>query len=92
MFEPPAPRYDWGQRVAAVVDLSNDGSFPEQPEAALLVAQGELGEVVRVGNFVPGNVPVYLVDFGASGVVGCREEEIALANDAGVQACGSQTP
>ena len=80
MFEMPEPRYSWGQQVAALVDLFNDGSFPQQPEGALLVAQGATGEVVRVGHFVPGHVPVYLIDFGAAGVVGCREEEIVRAD------------
>ena len=83
MIEPAPAQFQWGQVVAAAMDLFNDGSFPEQAQDALLVAQGQTGEVVRIGHFVPGNQPVYLVDFGSGRVVGCREEEIVLANTAG---------
>jgi len=80
MFEPAPPRFEWGQVVAAALDLYNDGSFPEQGEGALLVAQGRKGEVVRVGHYVAANQIVYLVDFGSGRVVGCREDEIVLAD------------
>lgn len=89
MFEPPRPRFEWGQRVAAALDLWNDGSFPQQSEGALLVAQGHVGEVVRVGHHVEANVPVYLVDFGSGLIVGCREEEIALAGRPDVPPCAA---
>jgi nitrogen fixation protein NifZ len=86
MAERAPAQFEWGQVVAAAMDLFNDGSFPEEAEGALLVAQGRTGEVVRVGHYVPGNQPVYLVDFGTGRVVGCREDEIVLAgtkNNAG---------
>lgn len=79
MFEAAPARFEWGQVVAAALDLFNDGSFPAQAQGALLVAQGQTGEVVRVGHYVATNQPVYLVDFGSGRVVGCREEEIVLA-------------
>jgi nitrogen fixation protein NifZ len=47
MMETSAPRYEWGQRVQAAADLFNDGSYPEQPSEALLVQNGEAGEVVQ---------------------------------------------
>src|SRR5450756_435867 len=37
MIEPRLPRYQWGQRVKAQVNLHNDGSFPDAPLEALLV-------------------------------------------------------
>jgi hypothetical protein len=40
MMEPAQPKYDWGQRVRAVIDLVNDGSFPEAAEGELLVPAG----------------------------------------------------
>jgi nitrogen fixation protein NifZ len=75
--EPAVPLYQWGQRVQAVVDLFNDGSYPECPEDALLVKAGDTGEVVQLGTHVESNVLVYLVEFGEKRVVGCLEREIA---------------
>lgn len=76
MFEPRMPKYQWGQRVKALADLANDGSFPDAEPGALLVAMGSTGEIVQVGNHTEANVPVYLVEFGERRVVGCFEEEI----------------
>lgn len=78
MFEPREPKYQWGQRVCAQLDLVNDGSYPEQPAETLLVARGDVGEIVQIGHHVEANLPVYMVDFSGR-VVGCLEEEIGLA-------------
>ncbi|HVZ52577.1 MAG TPA: nitrogen fixation protein NifZ [Pseudolabrys sp.] len=77
MIEPATPKYQWGQRVRASVDLLNDGSFPEQPIDALLASSGDVGEIVQVGTHVESNTAVYLVEFGPNRVVGCLETEIA---------------
>lgn len=77
MIEPRTPKYDWGQRVVAEVDLLNDGSYPERGAEALLVEKGTLGEVVQVGMHTDSNTPVYMVEFSGGCVVGCLEEEIA---------------
>jgi nitrogen fixation protein NifZ len=77
MIEPRAPKYRWGQAVQACIDLHNDGSYPEQPEQALLVGTGTPGEIVQIGTLVESSVPVYLVEFQTGHVVGCLEEEIA---------------
>jgi len=76
MIEPRQPKYQWGQRVKAVVDLHNDGSFPNAPLEALLVGIGDTGEIVQVGTHTEQNMPIYLVEFGEKLVVGCLEEEI----------------
>ncbi len=76
MFEPRMPKYQWGQRVRAEIDLHNDGSFPDAPAEALLVKVGDIGEIVQVGTHTEANMPVYLVEFGERLVVGCLEEEI----------------
>ncbi len=76
MIEPRLPRYQWGQRVKALVDLRNDGSFPDAAIEALLVNTGDVGEIVQVGTHTEANLPVYLVEFGERLVVGCLEEEI----------------
>jgi len=76
MTEPRLPKYQWGQRVKALVALHNDGSFPDAAAAALLVNVGDTGEIVQVGQHVEANIPVYLVEFSERLVVGCLEEEI----------------
>jgi nitrogen fixation protein NifZ len=77
MIEVREPKYQWGQRVSAALNLYNDGSFPERPLEALLVNAGDSGEIVQVGTHVESNTPVYLVEFNEQLVVGCLEEEIA---------------
>lgn len=76
MTEPAVPKFQWGQRVRATLDLYNDGTFPECPAEALLVRSGDAGEIVQVGTHVETNTPVYLVEFGERRVVGCLEGEI----------------
>lgn len=86
MFDLREPKFRWGQRVAATVDLFNDGSHPEVPIDELLVAVGASGEIVQVGHHEEANIPIYMVEFadGPSGVdgaprpcvVGVLEEEI----------------
>ena len=76
MIEPRLPRYQWGQRVKALIDLHNDGTFPDKPPEDLLVGVGAQGEIVQVGSHEETNIPVYLVEFGEHLVVGCLEEEI----------------
>jgi nitrogen fixation protein NifZ len=41
MIEPRIPKYQWGQRVKALIDLHNDGSFPNKPADAMLVGVGD---------------------------------------------------
>ncbi len=77
MNELREPRYQWGQPVVAAVDLFNDGSFPNQPQGALLARAGEPGEIVQVGSHVDSNTPIYLVQFHELRVVGCLEEELS---------------
>ena len=76
MIEPAVPKYQWGQRVRASLDLYNDGSFPDWPAQALLVRSGDRGEIVQVGTHTDTNTPVYLVEFAENRVVGCLEGEI----------------
>lgn len=76
MFEPRLPKYQWGQQVRCLVDLVNDGSYPNVPEDAMLAATGTVGEIVQVGSHVDSNTPIYLVEFDQKFVVGCLEEEI----------------
>ena len=77
MIDPRQPKYQWGQRVRCLIDLVNDGSYPNVEEDALLVEAGGAGEIVQVGAHVDSNTPVYLVEFSEKYVIGCLEEEIA---------------
>lgn len=76
MIDPRDPKYRWGQAVHALTDLHNDGSYPDSPVDALLVREGDRGEIVQVGTHVESGTPVYLVEFSGGSVVGCLEEEI----------------
>jgi nitrogen fixation protein NifZ len=78
MIEPRMPKYGWGQRVRAGVDLFNDGSYPDAAEGALLVCSGDPGEIVNVGTHVKSSTPIYLVEFPENRVVGCLEEELLV--------------
>jgi nitrogen fixation protein NifZ len=78
MMEPRIAKFDWGQRVAACVDLFNDGTYPDVAADVLLVGQGTPGEVVQVGMHEESSTPVYMVEFPGNRVVGCLEEEITL--------------
>ncbi len=87
MFELREAKYEWGQRVTAVADLFNDGSHPDVPLDALLVAEGAAGEIVQIGHHEEANLPIYMVEFAAGPaggdgsprpcVIGVLEEEIA---------------
>lgn len=79
MSDSAIPKFQWGQPVWTLVDLFNDGSFPGVPDAALLVAAGDRGEVVQIGAHVETNTNVYMVEFDGSRVVGCLEDELAAS-------------
>jgi len=76
------PKFQWGQPVAAVVDLFDDGSFPGAQEESLLVAAGTAGAVVQTGVHTESGTNVYMVEFGKH-VVGCREDEIVALHSTG---------
>jgi nitrogen fixation protein NifZ len=77
MNEPREAQYQWGQQVVALVDLVNDGTYPDLAPDAILAETGSEGEIVQVGHHTETNQPVYMVDFNGL-VVGCLEEEILL--------------
>jgi nitrogen fixation protein NifZ len=74
--DPRLPKYQDGMRVKALIDLHNDGSYPDHPADSLLVAMGMTGEIINVGEHTETNTPVYLVEFSERLVVGVLEEEI----------------
>lgn len=76
LFEPRTPKYQWGMKVKTLIELRNDGGYPDMEEDALLAAEGATGEIVQVGMHTDTNTPIYLVEFTEQLVVGCLEEEI----------------
>lgn len=78
MIEPREPQYQWGQQVVALVDLVNDGTYPDRAPDEVLVETGSEGEIVQVGRHEELNQPVYMVEFEVGLVIGCLEEEILL--------------
>lgn len=78
MIEPREPQYQWGQQVVALVDLVNDGTYPDRAPDEVLVETGSEGEIVQVGRHDEFNQPVYMVEFEGGLVIGCLEEEILL--------------
>ncbi|WP_439373372.1 nitrogen fixation protein NifZ [Bradyrhizobium sp. DASA03120] len=81
MIEAEPPKYQRGQRVKAMFDLVNDGSFSDAPAEGVLVSLGAIGEIVRVRRHTEANLPIYLVEFGNKLVVGCLEREIGLIEE-----------
>lgn len=77
MLDIREPKFQWGQHVVTLIDLVNDGSYPDTEENALLVACGSEGEVVQTGMHEESNTPVYIVEFSDGKVIGCLEQEIA---------------
>ncbi len=88
MIEPRTPAYQWGQLVVALVDLTNDGTFPDVPDDTVLASIGSEGEIVQVGHHEEANQPVYMVEFDGR-VIGVLEEEIMLRQE--LEALVSQT-
>jgi len=76
MIAESEPRFDWGRRVRAASSLFNDGSYPEHAVDALLVQEGEIGEIVQVGKHVESGTIVYMVEFDTDKVIGCFESEL----------------
>ncbi|TAK94506.1 MAG: nitrogen fixation protein NifZ [Aquabacterium sp.] len=78
MIEPREAQYQWGQKVVALIDLLNDGTYPDRPQDVVLIETGSEGEIVQVGHHEEVNQPVYMVDFDGF-VIGCTEDEIMLS-------------
>lgn len=76
MLDIREPKFQWGQPVKTVIDLVNDGSYPDAGEEELLVASGTQGEIVQTGMHEESNTPVYIVEFPNGKVIGCLEEEL----------------
>lgn len=73
------PEYHVNQTVKCIIDLFNDGTFPEKSESELLVKKDTEGVIVQTGMHEESQTPIYMVDFANSIVIGVFEEEITPA-------------
>lgn len=78
-------KFEFGQQVRVLRNVRNDGTFPGRETGELLLRRGSTGYVRDVGSFLQDQV-IYSVDFIKYGYrVGCREEELADAEDVWVE-------
>ncbi|MBK1695275.1 nitrogen fixation protein NifZ [Chromatium weissei] len=73
------PQYEFGTAVRVIRNVRNDGTYPGEATGALLIRRGSVGFVRDVGTFLQDQI-IYTVHFlEHDRVVGCREEELQLA-------------
>ena len=74
------PRFDYGDEVRVLRNVRNDGTYPGKDTGNLLVRRGSTGYVRDIGTFLQDQI-IYTVHFlDEDRVVGCREEELQLAD------------
>lgn len=74
LYQPPA--HQAGDKVKAVRDVRNDGTYPGVAMGAFLIQRGDVGYVKSVGTFL-NRFYVYAIDFVDRGMlVGMRTHEI----------------
>jgi len=81
VIEPRFPKYQWGQRVRLYSIFTTMAHIQISQRAALLVKNGDAGEIVQVGSHTESNTPIYLVEFTERLVVGCLEEESCRSSE-----------
>lgn len=74
LYGPPA--YEPGEKVQAIREIRNDGTYPGHDMGAFLIHRGDVGYVKSVGTFL-NRFYVYAIDFVDRGMlVGMRTHEI----------------
>lgn len=73
-------KYQWGNKVAVMADIINDGSYPNKAEGETIVVKGEAGRVRQVGQDEEKTTYLYIVEFGDR-LVGCFEDELEIIED-----------
>lgn len=74
-------RWDIGDTLRVLRNVRNDGTYPGAELGDLLVRRGSVGTVVDVGTFLQDQVIYSLHFLDIDRVVGCREEELAGAEE-----------
>ena len=75
------PVYERGDKVIALRDVRNDGTYPGSRIGEFLIRRGEVGYVTQVGTYL-NRFYVYAVDFLESErLVGMRAHELERAEE-----------
>jgi nitrogen fixation protein NifZ len=80
LYDPPA--FQYGDKVRALKNVRNDGTFPGKNIGDELIAEGDVGYVASVGTFLQ-RYFIYGIDFIERGkIVGMRAKELELISPA----------
>ena len=73
------PKFHIGQKVKLLKDIKNDGTYPFGNIGTLLMTEGSVGHIRKIGDFLQ-TIRVYEVHFTNLDmpveIVGCREHEL----------------
>ena len=74
------PVLEIGQKVRAVRDVRNDGTYPGRPVGEVLIAAGDIGYVHSIGTYLQ-MYYIYGIDFfERRAIVGMRARELEVIN------------
>ncbi|WP_096704244.1 nitrogen fixation protein NifZ [Magnetospirillum sp. 15-1] len=75
------PLFERGDKVVALRDVRNDGTYPGSQIGEFLIRRGEVGYVTQVGTYL-NRFYVYAVDFlDSERLVGMRAHELERAEE-----------
>ncbi|WP_431855146.1 nitrogen fixation protein NifZ [Azospirillum sp.] len=78
LIEPP--EFELGDKVVALRDVRNDGTYPGRPTGEVLIHAGDVGYVQSVGTYLQ-MYYIYGIDFYERRmIVGMRARELALVD------------
>lgn len=74
------PAFEEGQKVRALRDVRNDGTYPGRPMGDFLIRAGDIGYVKSIGTYLQ-MYYIYGVDFYEKRIiVGMRAKELELVD------------
>jgi len=74
------PAFEEGQKVRALKDVRNDGTYPGRPMADFLIRTGDVGYVKSIGTYLQ-MYYIYGIDFYEKHIiVGMRAKELELVD------------
>ncbi|MBP2294163.1 nitrogen fixation protein NifZ [Azospirillum rugosum] len=74
------PVFEEGQKVRALRDVRNDGTYPGRPMGDFLIRTGDVGYVKSVGTYLQ-MYYIYAIDFYEKRIiVGMRAKELELVD------------
>lgn len=74
------PAFEEGQKVRALKDVRNDGTYPGRPMGDFLIRTGDVGYVKSVGTYLQ-MYYIYAIDFYEKRIiVGMRAKELELVD------------